>query len=275
MQGTGVLIGVLGAANATNYTGTAYGVKGTASGTAGTRIGLYGAASGGTVANWAGYFAGGNVYIQNKLGIGVTSPQYTVHAIGTATTTGFFENMLAGGNGVVGVGDNTAGSGVGVAGYGGNTGIYGQATVAGTGSRIALNGSAGGGTADNYAVKGSATGGTNAYGIYVAASGASSGNWAGYFWGGNVYVKDMVGIGTNTPQYPLDVTSSKTRTANFINTAANQNYYGVYASTNNTPDYGYGMMGFGGSTVFWQCISGWGKWSALWSERICYEWLNK
>lgn len=331
VQGIGGSVGVLGAANATNYTGTAYGVRGTASGTAGTRTGLYGSATGGTVANWAGYFASGNVYIQNKLGIGLTSPQYTVHATGTATTTGFFENTSASGNGVAGAATSTAGSGTGVAGYGGNTGVRGQANSIGSGNRIGLDGFGAGGTADNYAVKGSAIGGTNAYGIYVAASGASSANWAGYFWGGNVYIKDMVGIGTNTPAnplevagkikttslqitagaslgsvlisdasgnatwnaasslesdpqvgiittnylpkwngtslvtsliyedangigigtasplYPLDVTSSKTRTGNFVNTAASQNYFGVYGSTNNTPDYGYGLVGYGGS----------------------------
>ncbi|MES2645270.1 MAG: tail fiber domain-containing protein [Bacteroidota bacterium] len=331
VQGIGGSIGVLGLANATNYSGTAYGVRGTASGTAGTRIGLYGSATGVSGATWAGYFASGNVYIQNKLGIGTTDPSFTVQAIGSATTTGFFENTFSGGNGVIGLSSKTAGAGVGVGGYGGNTGVYGQANEIGTGNRIGLNGIGSGGTGDNYGVKSSAGGGTNAYGIYVSASGASTANWAGYFADGNVYVGDKVGIGTNTPLnplevagkikatnlqitagasagyvllsdlsgnaswnalsswesdpqvgtiatnyhpkwngsalvtstiyedvnglgigtaaplYPLDVISGKTRTANFINTAVNQQYYGAYASCYNTPDYGFGMVGYGGS----------------------------
>ncbi len=50
-------IGVRGVAAASTYTGSAYGVYGSASGTAGTRIGVYGSASGGSVNNWGGYFA--------------------------------------------------------------------------------------------------------------------------------------------------------------------------------------------------------------------------
>lgn len=52
-------IGTRGLASATTYTGTAYGVYGSASGTtAGTRIGVYGSASGAATSegNWGGYF---------------------------------------------------------------------------------------------------------------------------------------------------------------------------------------------------------------------------
>jgi hypothetical protein len=59
VSGTGGYVGVSGAANATTYTGNAYGVYGVASGsTAGTRIGVYGSASGAATseANWGGYF---------------------------------------------------------------------------------------------------------------------------------------------------------------------------------------------------------------------------
>lgn len=52
-------IGTRGLASATTYTGTAYGVYGSATGsTAGTRIGVYGFASGAATAegNWGGYF---------------------------------------------------------------------------------------------------------------------------------------------------------------------------------------------------------------------------
>ena len=64
-------IGVRGLSTATTYTGTAYGVYGSASGSsAGTRIGVYGFASGG-VTNWAGYFPG-NTY-SSQLMVGTTT----------------------------------------------------------------------------------------------------------------------------------------------------------------------------------------------------------
>jgi len=48
-------IGVYSTANASTYTGTAYGVYSSSNGTAGTRIGVFGSALGGTE-NWGGYF---------------------------------------------------------------------------------------------------------------------------------------------------------------------------------------------------------------------------
>lgn len=59
VYGTGGYMGTRGLASATTYTGTAYGVYGSASGsTAGTRIGVYGTASGAATSegNWGGYF---------------------------------------------------------------------------------------------------------------------------------------------------------------------------------------------------------------------------
>ena len=50
-----------------------------------------------------------------------------------------------------------------------------------------------------------------AYGIYAGAYGATT-NWAGYFDGGNVYIKNNVGIGTASPTFKLDVAG----TANMI-----------------------------------------------------------
>lgn len=63
--------GVYGVADASSYTATAYGVFGSASGTAGTRIGLYGSAFGGDV-NWAVYSAG-DTYVSGDLRVGNTS----------------------------------------------------------------------------------------------------------------------------------------------------------------------------------------------------------
>ncbi len=72
VYGTGGYMGVRGFASSTSYTGTAYGVYGSASGTAGTRIGVYGSASGGDN-NWAGYFSSGNTYVSGDLRVGSTT----------------------------------------------------------------------------------------------------------------------------------------------------------------------------------------------------------
>jgi hypothetical protein len=64
-------MGVRGQAEAGAYTGSSYGVYGSATGTAGTRIGVYGNASGGTT-NWAGYFSG-DAYVSSDLRIGTTT----------------------------------------------------------------------------------------------------------------------------------------------------------------------------------------------------------
>jgi hypothetical protein len=68
VYGTGGYMGVRGLANAGAYTGTGYGVYGSATGTDGIRIGVYGTASGG-INNWAGYFVG-DAYISSDLRIG-------------------------------------------------------------------------------------------------------------------------------------------------------------------------------------------------------------
>lgn len=72
VYGTGGYTGVRGTATSTTYTGTTYGVYGSASGSAGTRIGVYGFASGGTTNNWAVY-ASGNSYVSGDLRVGNTS----------------------------------------------------------------------------------------------------------------------------------------------------------------------------------------------------------
>jgi hypothetical protein len=71
LSGEGGYMGTYAYANATTYTGYAYGVYGVATGTSGTRIGVYGTAYGG-VTNWAGYFSSGSVYIANDVRIGTT-----------------------------------------------------------------------------------------------------------------------------------------------------------------------------------------------------------
>ena len=79
VYGEGGYMGTYAFANAGSYSGYAYGVYGSASGTAGTRIGIYGYAYGGA-ANWAGYFSSGSVYIANDLRIG-TQQQATGYSL--------------------------------------------------------------------------------------------------------------------------------------------------------------------------------------------------
>jgi len=78
VYGEGGWRGVHGWANSGDYSGTSYGVSGSATGSAGTRIGIYGTASGGTT-NWAGYFVG-SAYISSNLRIGTTT-QATGYAL--------------------------------------------------------------------------------------------------------------------------------------------------------------------------------------------------
>jgi hypothetical protein len=69
VYGTGGYMGVRGLASSSDYSGTSYGVYGSATGTAGTRIGVFGSASGGTTENWA-MFASGNSYVSGDLRVG-------------------------------------------------------------------------------------------------------------------------------------------------------------------------------------------------------------
>ena len=71
VYGSGGYRGVEGRTVYDDYTGTSYGVYGSASGSAGTRVGVYGYASGGTT-NWAGYFSG-SAYVSTDLRIGTTA----------------------------------------------------------------------------------------------------------------------------------------------------------------------------------------------------------
>ncbi len=71
VYGTGGYMGVRGVANATTYASSAYGVYGSATGTAGTRVGVYGTASGGTVENWGGYFP--TKTYTNEMRVGTTA----------------------------------------------------------------------------------------------------------------------------------------------------------------------------------------------------------
>lgn len=70
--GTGGYMGLRGDANASTYTGSSYGVYGSASGSAGTRIGVYGYATNSGGSAFAGYF-NGNTYASAMM-VGTTTP---------------------------------------------------------------------------------------------------------------------------------------------------------------------------------------------------------
>lgn len=59
-------------------------------------------------------------------------------------------------------------------------------------------------TGYNYGVFGGAGNGERNYGVFGSAWGGTN-NWAGYFYHGNVHIKNDLGIGTTTPSQKLDV----------------------------------------------------------------------
>jgi hypothetical protein len=64
---------------------------------------------------------------------------------------------------------------------------------------------AGSGTTGNfYGLKATALGAGKNYAVYGNANGGTT-NWAGYFDGGNVYIKNKVGIGQLNPAYPVHI----------------------------------------------------------------------
>jgi hypothetical protein len=102
VNGTGGSVGVYGIIPTSSYSGTTYGVMGSAAGSAGTRygvygtstgsgtgtlIGIYGSASGGAT-NWAGYF-NGSTYVASNLLINTTTPAtgYVLSANGKIACT--------------------------------------------------------------------------------------------------------------------------------------------------------------------------------------------
>ncbi|MEO6488381.1 MAG: tail fiber domain-containing protein [Ferruginibacter sp.] len=201
----------------------------------------------------------GNAYCQN-VGIGTVTPLNKFHVTDTVTTPGTmgYFNLVTStsGDGIAVEGrsnGNSSGTYYGVygssltTGPGHAIGTIGETYGANSGIKIGLEGLAYGSNGDNYGTRGWAFGnstGTN-YGIYGIAYGASK-NWAGYFSQGNVYIGDKLGIGVPSPLYKVDVTSNDTRTGSFINTIANEDFVGLYASCNSTSNFGYGLIGNGG-----------------------------
>jgi hypothetical protein len=122
--------------------------------------------------------------------------------------------------------DGTGSFDNGVYAVGEKTGLVGRGEAAGGSSGKGVDGYASGtsGTRFGGYFTGENNGGTSAYGIYGKGMGSSttnfgvygtatggSTNWAGYFFQGNVYINNKLGIGDITPTYPISITTSALR----------------------------------------------------------------
>jgi hypothetical protein len=236
--GSGENVGVWGSAQGA---GNNYGVGGFARGGE-TNYGIYGSAdTSGKAGTYAGYFEG-DVHIRNRLGVGTETPAYQMEVVGDSkaahTPIAFFQNWCdtVEGNLVDAYGIQAICDNVDWAGYGGlfkggyigvkgevnptdtfnylgvfgtvsggagvNSGVYGHAD--GDGVNRAVRGYASG-TSENYAVAGLARNGLINYAVLgrVDTSGVE-GTYAGYFLG-DTYISSRLGIGTETPDYKLQV----------------------------------------------------------------------
>ncbi len=152
---------------------------------------------------WAG--SGNNIFSLNSgnVGIGTTTPTKQLHVLSDNSDAIYGESTLPGGLGVSGKATSFEGGGFGVRGdsYGPTGGgVMGIAAMT---------------TGINYGVYGQSQS-QNGYGVYGLANSATGNNcgvrgktnsangWAGYF-NGRSYFSDRVGIGTETPEYLLDV----------------------------------------------------------------------
>ncbi len=149
---------------------------------------------------------------------------------------------IGGNKGIVGIGEGGASIDQAI-------GVYGAATGT-AGTRFGVWGDATGSALKNFGVYGSAFGtGTTNYGIYGSAGNATT-SWAGYFDFGNVYVKNLLGIGTLTPLNVLDVhgNASNNTVANIeVTYTGNTNVTGLNVYSKPADGYGTGIYTRGGS----------------------------
>ncbi len=186
---------------ASSKTGRNYGVAGFTDSSDGSAAGVYGGASSTTGATSA--VMGWNV---STVGTGVygyagtsTGANYGVRGISSSTSgTGVQGEATASSGATEGVtGRSSSTSGTGVFGTASATSGYTHGVF---GSTVSTNGRAVG------ARSVSSTGTT--YGVHSQV--LSSTGFSGYFTGGKFYVSGNVGIGTETPQYRLDIEASGT-----------------------------------------------------------------
>jgi hypothetical protein len=98
--------------------------------------------------------------------------------------------------------------------------------------------------------------GSTSTGLYASASGSSHKNWAGYFDDGDVYIKNKIGVGNNTPIAKIDINEEGTDNEVFgiravathtLSDTEGRLTYGGYFKATKTADsqinYQYGVFG--------------------------------
>jgi len=172
------------------------GVYGLATSSSGINYGVFGRTFSSN--GYAGYFQGGKNYFEGSVGIGTTNPNASLEvfsgqpiglAVATTQDTAVYGNA-------------TSTTAVSTGGY------FESASPFGAGVRGFANSS----TGFNY-------------GVYGETS--SPDGYAGYFQGGRNYFSGNVGIGTNDPQYPLEISTNVERGVS-VSTAGK---YGIFSET--------------------------------------------
>jgi len=212
---------------------------------------LYALSAPGGSGFWAGN--GNNIYNLNsgQVGIGTTTPTNQLHVLSNNSDAIYGESTVSGGTGVSGKATSFEGGGFGVRGdsYGPTGGgVMGIAAMT---------------TGINYGVYGQSQS-QNGYGVYGLANSATGMNigvrgatnspngWAGYF-NGRSYFSDRVGIGTDSPEYLLDVAGLSlidvVDDAGWVGTKApNGTFNTLLTHASARPDEGYVVaLDFGGT----------------------------
>ena len=190
VQGTGRWRGVHG--TATTAAGSATGVRADADGAGtGGRYGLYATASGGDE-SFAGYFEGNLAVMSGgRVGIGTKTPNVPLHVVGDASS-------------IVGAHFDTTASSLGV-------GLSADGQLAG----VIATADAPAGNIKGLQVEAKGAGTGTRYGLYATASGGDTA-YAGFFDGDTqvdgslAVVNGNVGIGTTSPNSPLELRGTLT-----------------------------------------------------------------
>jgi hypothetical protein len=264
---SGETYGVLGVSNSTSG---GRGVFGLATADSGETYGVHGHVN--SPGGYAGYFTGpaeSRNYFERSVGIGTLMPNEMLEVDGNihvsggnrsifnrsnndlAFGTNNTERMRINANGNVGIGINIPGYPLHVETTTQSLAIYGQ-NYASSGTTYGVFGES------------HSTTGRGVYGLATASSGTTYGvhghvnspaGYAGYFTGpaeSRNYFERSVGIGTNTPGYPLHVeTATESRAIYGQNNASSGITYGVRGESSSTDGRGvYGFATAGSGTTY-------------------------